>query len=139
MKRREPITHIMTENVLAVNLADDLHEVVDLFNKHKIRHVPVLNGQEVVGMISRTDINRLTFSALFDNQAGVDEAVLTMLTLEQVMTHKPRLIRADQTIRDVAEIFTQEEFHALPVTDEKGTLVGIVTTTDVMRYLLDLY
>jgi len=59
-----------------------------LVNQHKIRHVPVINGGEIVGMISKTDINRLTFSSLFDGQDDADEAVLQMLTIEQVMTHK---------------------------------------------------
>ncbi|OIN61146.1 CBS domain-containing protein [Arsenicibacter rosenii] len=139
MKRREPVSTIMTSSVLTVNLNDDLHQVIDLINHHKIRHVPVLNAGEIVGMISRTDINRLTFSSLFDGQDDADEAVLQMLTIAQVMTHKPRTIPATMTIREVAEVFTEEEFHALPVVSGDNTLAGIVTTTDVINYLLDQY
>lgn len=139
MKRRETIAHIMTDHVLTVSTQDDLQEVVDLINQKKIRHVPVMEGNHVVGMISRTDINRLTFSSLFEGQEGADEAVLTMLSISQVMTHKPRVIRTFQTIREVAEIFAEEEFHALPVIDADGKLAGIVTTTDVIRYLLEQY
>ncbi len=90
MKRREPISHIMTKNVLTVKVSDDLHEAIDIIKKNHIRHLPVLDGYEVVGIISRTDINRLTFSSLFENQEGADEAVLEMLTIPQVMTQKPR-------------------------------------------------
>jgi CBS domain-containing protein len=139
MKRREPVSKIMTANVLTVNVNDDLHEVVELWKKKKIRHVPVLEGKEIVGIISKTDINRLTFSSLFDNQEGADEAILTMLSIPQVMTHKPRVVNSDQVIKDVAEIFSQEEYHALPVTDAQGELTGIVTTTDVIRYMLEQY
>jgi CBS domain-containing protein len=139
MKRREPVSKIMTENVLTVNVNDDLHEVVELLKKKKIRHVPVLEGKDIVGIISKTDINRLTFSSLFDNQEGADEAVLTMLSIPQVMTHKPRVVKSAQLIKDVAEIFSQEEYHALPVTDSEGELAGIVTTTDVIRYMLEQY
>jgi CBS domain-containing protein len=139
MKRREPVSKIMTANVLTVNVNDDLHEVVELLKKKKIRHVPVLEGKEIVGIISKTDINRLTFSSLFDNQEGADEAILTMLSIPQVMTHKPRVVNSDQVIKDVAEIFSQEEYHALPVTDAQGELTGIVTTTDVIRYMLEQY
>ncbi|WP_149242489.1 CBS domain-containing protein [Dyadobacter sp. 32] len=139
MKRREPVSKIMTENVWTVNINDNLHEVVELLKKRKIRHVPVLDGKEVCGIISKTDVNRLTFSSLFDNQEGADEAVLTMLSIPQVMTHKPRLVEADQPIKEVAEIFSKEEYHALPVIDQQGNLTGIVTTTDVIRYMLDQY
>ena len=139
MKRREPVSKIMTENVLTVNVNNNLHEVVDLLKRNKIRHIPVVDGKEVVGIISKTDVNRLTFSSLFDNQEGADEAVLTMLSIAQVMTHKPRLVKSDDPIKDVAEIFSQEEFHALPVIGHDGELVGIVTTTDVIRYMLEQY
>lgn len=138
MKRREPISHIMTKNVLTVKVSDDLHEAIDLIKKNHIRHLPVLDGHEIVGIISRTDINRLTFSSLFENQEGADEAVLEMLTIPQVMTQKPRTVEASLSIRDVAEILSSEEYHALPVV-ENGHLVGIVTTTDVIKYMLEQY
>lgn len=138
MKRREPISHIMTKNVLTVKVTDNLHEVIDLIKKNHIRHLPVLDGKEIVGMVSRTDINRLTFSSLFENQEGADEAVLEMLTIPQVMTQKPRTVEASLSIRDVAEILTLEEYHALPVV-ENGSLVGIVTTTDIIKYMLEQY
>ncbi len=138
MKRREPISHIMTKNVATVQVSDDLHDVIDLVKKNHIRHVPVLEGHDVVGIISSTDINRLTFSSLFENQEGADEAILEMLSISQVMTQKPRTVEASLSIRDVAEILASEEYHALPVV-ENGQLAGIVTTTDVIKYLLEQY
>lgn len=138
MKRREPISHIMTKNVATVQVSDDLHDVIELVKKNHIRHVPVLEGHNVVGIISSTDINRLTFSSLFENQEGADEAILEMLSISQVMTQKPRMVEAALSIREVAEILASEEYHALPVI-ENGQLVGIVTTTDVIKYLLEQY
>lgn len=138
MKKREPVSNIMTTHVFTVNESDKLEEVVNLFKKHKIRHVPVLSGKTVIGMISRTDINRLTFGALFENQEGADEAVLQILSIPQVMTSKPTTVSADNSIKEVAEIFATNEFHALPVV-ENGILKGIVTTTDVIKYMLEQY
>lgn len=139
MKRKEPVSVIMTKNVHTVNLTDELADVVQTLKKHKIRHIPVVDGRDVVGIISRTDINRLTFGSLFENQDGADEAILSMLSVSQVMSSNPRLVKATTTIREVAEIFANEEFHALPVTDDQGKLVGIVTTTDIIKYLLDQF
>ncbi|MFO0266629.1 MAG: HPP family protein, partial [Cyclobacteriaceae bacterium] len=67
--------------------------------------------------------------------------VLDMLNLSQVMSHKPRVVRAGDDIRAVAKILSEEEFHALPVVDDENEtkLVGIVTTTDVIRYLLERF
>lgn len=138
MKKREPIQNIMTKHVIAVHTKDSLKDVVAALKKHKIRHLPVLDGSQVVGIISRTDINRLTFGALFENQEGSDEAVLEMLSIPQVMTSKPRTVPSDMSIREVAEIFASEDYHALPVVDG-NTLQGIVTTTDVIKYMLEQY
>jgi len=138
MKKREPISHIMTKTVVTVNQNDDLTKVVEKLKSNSIRHLPVVNGKKVVGIISRTDINRLTFGALFDGQEGSDEAILQMLTIPQVMTAKPKTVSSDTIIRDLAEIFSKEEFHALPVV-YNDELKGIVTTTDVIKYFLEQY
>ncbi|QSB27288.1 CBS domain-containing protein [Flavobacterium circumlabens] len=136
MKKREPVSHIMTKSVITVNQMDDLKEVVAKLKSNAIRHIPVVNGNEVIGIISRSDINRLTFGALFEGQEGADEAILEMLSIAQIMTSKPKTVSPETSIRDLVEIFAKEEFHALPVVD-KGILKGIVTTTDVMHYFLE--
>lgn len=138
MKKREPVSHIMTKDVFTVNENDKLQDAVAIIREHKIRHIPVMNGTTVSGILSRTDINRLAFGTLFENQEGADESVLDMLNIPQVMTSKPRTVSSEDLIRDVAEIFATEEYHALPVVDN-GELKGIVTTTDLIAYMLAQY
>jgi CBS domain-containing protein len=141
MKKREPVNTIMTKHTYTVQLDDSLYHARDLMLNHDIRHVPVVHGEKLVGIVSKTDLNRLTFSGLFVGQEHADEAVFEMLTIAQVMSHKPRVVKGSDSIHDVAEILAKEEFHALPVVDEhdESKLVGIVTTTDVIRYMLDQY
>lgn len=138
MKKREPIAVIMTREVLTVDITDDLLKVKEVLRKKNIRHVPVVKGNKLVGILSRTDIHRLSFGNMFDNQEDADDAVLNMLSIEQVMRNKPKTVAPTETIKDVAEIFANEEFHALPVV-ESEKLVGIITTTDIIRYLLKQY
>ncbi len=141
MKKREPVSSIMTKHVVAVQLDDTLINANNLILKHHIRHLPVVHGEQLVGMISKTDLNRLTFSGLFAGEGDADEAVFDMLNISQVMSHKPRAVKESDTIKHVAEILSTEEFHALPVVadDDESKLVGIVTTTDVIKYMLDSY
>jgi CBS domain-containing protein len=128
----------MTLNVHSVDVGDNLRDAIHLVKKHNIRHLPVLENGHVVGMISTSDLNRLTFSSLFESQNEADEAVLDMLTIPQVMSGNPTSVNPDASIQKVAEIFAKEHFHSLPVV-ENGDLLGIVTTTDVIRYLLKQY
>jgi len=138
MKKREPISHIMTKQVITVQDTDTLEDVVAIFKANHIRHLPVLRGGKTVGMISSNDINRLTFGTLFENQADSNDAVLKILSISQVMTHKVVSVSSDTVIREVAELFAEAEFHSLPVVDD-GFLVGIITTTDIIRYMLTQY
>lgn len=138
MKRREPVSHIMTENLYSAREEDSLHHAVDLIRNHKIHHLPITKGNEISGIISSTDLNRLSFGGLFDNQEGSDEAVFEMLSIPQVMTEKPETVSPETTIKEVAEIFAKSGFHALPVAKD-NELKGIVTTTDMIKYLLDQY
>ena len=138
MKKREPVSHIMTKNVFTIKEEDQLRDAVALIKNNNIRHLPVVKGEAITGIISSTDINRLTFSGLFNNQEGADEAILDMLSIPQVMTHNPVSVNSDALIKQVAELFVGNGFHAMPVIND-GELEGIVTTTDVIKYLLDQY
>jgi CBS domain-containing protein len=141
MKKHEPVSTIMTHHVYVVDIKDSLESAREVVRKHNVRHVPVVQKGKLVGIISKTDLNRLTFSGMFEGEGDTDEAVLDMLNLSQVMSHKPRVVRAGDDIRAVAKILSEEEFHALPVVDDENEtkLVGIVTTTDVIRYLLERF
>lgn len=139
MKKKKPVSEIMTTDVFTADVdKDTLFDVKDLILSKNLRHVPVVRGKKLVGIISKTDIDRLIFSRVFEDEEDADEAVLEMLKIEQVMTHNPKVVSPDATVREVAEILAHEEFHALPVT-EGNRLVGIVTTTDVIKYMLTQY
>ena len=139
MKKQVPISTIMTKNVIKLNLSDDLTKAEMLFKKHKIRHIPVVDSNKIIGMLSYTDLLRISFvDAVDDDEEVVDVTVYNMFTVEQVMAKKLVTVSPDTTIKEVAEIFATKEFHALPVV-EGNLLVGIVTTTDLIKYLIDQY
>jgi len=137
MRTQDKVSTIMTQEVLTVNINDSLSKVSDLFNSNKIRHLPVLSKNKLVGIISHTDILRISFGNAFeDDESDADEAIFDMLSINQVMKHSPFSVSVDQTIGEVAEILSEKQFHALPVTKNKK-LVGIVTTTDLIKYYID--
>ncbi len=134
MKQKVPVSTIMTKNVVKLNLSDDLTKAEMLFKKHHIRHIPVVYSNKIVGMLSYTDLLRISFAdAIDDDEDVVDTTVYNMFTVEQVMAKKIVAISPDTTIKEAAEILAKKEFHALPVC-EGELLVGIVTTTDLIKY-----
>jgi CBS domain-containing protein len=139
MKQRTPISEIMTSNVITLNKSDDLETAERLFKSWKIRHIPVVNGKEIIGMLSYTDLLRISFAdATDENDYDVDTIVYNMFSIEQVMAKSLISVPSTKTIKEVAQILAKKEFHALPVVDN-NELVGIVTTTDLINYLLDQY
>ena len=140
MKKREPVSHIMTKEVKSINLHQgSLLEAKDTMEKSHIRHLPVTSGDKLEGIISLTDIHRISFGANFGQEESVDASIFELLTIAQVMKNNPKTVTPETQIREVAEMLAEEEFHALPVTDNDGKLEGIVTTTDLMKYLLEQY
>lgn len=135
MKKQTPISMIMTSNLVKLNLTDDLTKAEQLFKKHKIRHIPVVDGNTILGMLSYSDLLRVSYVDPFDDD---DETVPVMIynlfTIGQVMSKNPITISPETTIKEAAEILTNNEFHALPVCDG-NLIVGIITTTDLIRYL----
>ena len=129
----------MTQEVHTVNVNNSLQEANGIFNKYNIRHIPVVNGEKLIGILSHTDILRISFGNTFGNeQEGTDEAIFNMLSINQVMKHSPQTVSSEDTLKEAAQILAEKEFHALPVTDD-GKLVGIITTTDIINYFLDQY
>jgi CBS domain-containing protein len=107
-----------------------------LFKRHRIRHIPVVVEEVVIGMLSYTDLLRISFAdAVDEDEDEVDTLVYNMFTIEQVMAKNVITVPSTANIKEVAEVLAKQEFHALPVVDE-GRLVGIVTTTDLINYLL---
>jgi CBS domain-containing membrane protein len=139
MRQRTPVSTIMSKNIIALNRTDDLERAELLFKRHNIRHIPVVSGDVIIGMLSYTDLLRISFAdAVDESEAAIDTLVYNMFSIDQVMAKNITTVASQTSIKGVAQILASKEFHALPVVDD-GMLVGIVTTTDLMTYLIDQY
>ncbi|MDX1315321.1 MAG: CBS domain-containing protein [Eudoraea sp.] len=131
-----PISTIMTAEVITLKPNDSLEKAEHLFKKHKIRHIPVVDKKRLVGMLSMNDLLRISFAdGAFREEEDVSSSLYEMFTIPQLMRNRLTTVNPDNSIREVAEIFVQSEYHSLPVVSGQS-LVGIVTTTDLIKYLL---
>ncbi|MTG98079.1 MULTISPECIES: CBS domain-containing protein [Myroides] len=138
MRQRVPVSSIMTSTIVSLNLTDSLTDAEKLFKMHKIRHLPVVSGHKLVGILSYTDLLKISLADTDEDDNIVDTTVYNMFTLEQVMVKNVTTIQADDNIKDAAEILVKKDFRALPVLDGQ-VLVGMLTTTDLIKYLLNQY
>jgi len=138
MKQNVPVSEIMSKELITLSPKQSLYEAEKLFNRHHIRHIPVVENKRLVGMISHTDLLRLSFADLDESDEFSVPVIYEMFGIPDVMTRVPVFIEVDSTIKETAEILARQSFHSLPVLDN-GILVGIVTTTDLINYLLAQY
>jgi len=138
MKKNTSITEIMTTNFKTVGANELLNVAEDILFSNQFKHLPVIKNGKLVGIISKTDIKRMSFADEFGtSEFEADQEVFKMLTVSQVMINKPFTLNIEATIKDVAVILSQKEFRSIPIMD-KEEVVGIVTTKDLIKYLLTL-
>lgn len=127
-----PISSIMTRNVVTVSPEQKLLDVKHIYEKKNFHHhIPVLENEKLIGIISLIDF------MYHIKGAGIDDnnPVYTELTVKDIMTSNPYYVKPNVSIEVAAEEFNKGKFHAIPVV-ENNILVGIVTTADLIRYYL---
>ncbi len=138
MKRHDPISRLMSAGALTVHVAEPISKARKLMRDCGLHHLPVVSGTEIVGILSFSDILRVSFGDAFGtDERTVDATLDHTMTVEQVMTKNPAVLKKDATVRDAAELLAEGKFHAVPIVESDGrTLAGMVTSTDLIRYLL---
>lgn len=139
MRKNESVTHIMKKDPITVHHGDPISKVRQIFNDNHIHHLPVVSGKELIGIISWTDLMRVSFGDAFkQNDAAVDATLDHTLKIEDVMNANPQTLSPSNAIRDAAVALSEADFHAMPVVEGKE-LVGIVSTKDLIKFLVSLY
>ncbi len=140
MKHNEPVSKIMTTNLVTVHHGDPISKVRQIIREQGIHHVPVVSGEKLVGIISNSDVLRVSFGDTFQaDERAVDATLDHTMTIEQLMQKDPVSVRENAPIREAASILVQGNFHSLPVVSDDHKLVGLVTSTDLIRYLLEQF
>jgi len=116
-------TH-MTKDVITLGPDNTLGEAREIMLKKRIHHLPILDGKTLVGMVTSWDFFKL----------GKSAEEYQSMPLKEIMTTKIATLDPDQHLGAVAEVLMEHLFHAVPIVNDKRELMGIVTSTDILRY-----
>ncbi|MDH3362834.1 MAG: CBS domain-containing protein [Gammaproteobacteria bacterium] len=119
----------MTTDPVIIGPGDSAAKARKLLETSNIHHLPVVDNGRLVGMVSSADLLKLY---VLDE----DVALATLATVSQIMELDPVVLSSAATLRDAAEKLMNGGFHALPVVDADRSLVGIVTSVDLVDALL---
>jgi CBS domain-containing membrane protein len=136
------VRDVMTKNVVTVSPTADLHETAHLLSENRISGMPVVDEKNhVIGVISEAD---LLILAGLQREHSFRDVLRNILgeplparkrgdKVKDVMSFPPVTSKADDDVREVAQIFDERRIKRLPVVDDDGRLIGIISRGDIVR------
>jgi acetoin utilization protein AcuB len=135
MDKKFLIRDWMSEKLITITPQTTLPEVQRIMLEHKIRRLPVLKGDKLVGIVTLGDIREAKPSDATTLSIYELNYLLDQLTAKDFMTPDPITIAPDATIAEAAQLMVEHKVGGLPVIDD-GKLIGIITETDLCRLLM---
>ncbi|HDD71437.1 MAG TPA: CBS domain-containing protein [Candidatus Aenigmarchaeota archaeon] len=133
MVRESTVEEIMTRHVIKVKPDDNLSYVVQLLAEKNISGLPVVEGNKFVGVISESDIIRVVGSKSLLELDTLGLKKLRDIKVREVMNKKPIAIYVKSKVSKAADLMNKYDISRLPVINERGELVGIVTKKDIIK------
>lgn len=132
------VNEIMHTDVAVLTPQSSLKDVADLMRDRDIRHIPIVEGGRVVGIVSDRDM-RLYVADLFESRGETSvEASRKALTIRNIMQSKPVQVDPSADISEVVDLLLEYRIGAVLVSDTQGALRGIVSYEDVLRAYRDI-
>jgi CBS domain-containing protein len=128
------VRDLMEREVTTLKVSDSLGLAEDIMELGRIRHLPVVTGKKLVGIVSQRDLLRAAVSSVLRLRRSTERHWLGRIAVREVMTKKVVTIKPDATIREATELMLKKRIGCLPVV-EGATLVGLLSETDCLRYL----
>ncbi len=130
------VRDIMSAEVTTLGRNDTLLLAKDIMNLGRIRHFPVVEDDELVGVVSQRDLYRASLGTVMQYGEKAQRAFLESIVVKEIMAD-PISIGPDATVRDAARLMMEHKIGCLPVLED-DRLVGIVTETDMLQVVVDM-
>lgn len=128
-ERRRRVGDHMTAAPVCIQLDAELENAVKLMQEHGIRHLPVMDGEDLTGVVTDRDL------AMIESLLPEE---WQRICVAEAMTPEPYSVTPDAPLWEVAKHMAREKFGCAVVTDEAGAVVGLFTTTDALNVLADV-
>lgn len=141
MRKNEPISKVMqpADAAASVHIDQKLSEVRRKLAAPGVHHVAVLSGQTLMGMISATDMLKMTFTAYGGDERSFDAYLDHEFKIADVMTRSLNTLSTESSVREAVHQLAEGMYHAVPVVDALGHFAGLVTSTDLLRHMRTMY
>lgn len=128
------VREIMMGSPVTLKPEDTLDLANDVISLGRIRHIPVVDAGRLVGIVTERDLIGAAASQIFGLKQKSKSALLKTVLIKDVMKKRVVTVMPDTPIKDVAHLMVEKKIGCVPVLSD-GTVVGLVTTTDILRYV----
>jgi CBS domain-containing protein len=129
------VVDVMTKDPLTVTATETIGQAEELMNTNKIRQLPVVQGKELLGIVTDRDIRSFLSGSLLESPGTREKTLDTKV--REIMTTEPMTVSPEDDLQEAVELLIEEKIGGIPVVDEAEGLVGIVTYVDVLRCFLN--
>jgi acetoin utilization protein AcuB len=128
----------MSKNVITIDVNDAMQDALRLLKEHRIRMLPVMKKNRLVGIVTDRDLKKASASdaTLLD----VHELLylLTKIRVKDIMTKDPITVPPDYTVEETAQVLLKNKISGAPVVDQNAKVIGAITQTDLFKVLISL-
>jgi acetoin utilization protein AcuB len=123
----------MSKPVVTVSLDDTLHVVKEIFKNAKFHHLLVVEAGKLYGVLSDRDLLKFISPFIGTVQETVHDKFTLNKKVHQIMTRKPITLTPLADVYEAISLFNQHSISCIPIVNEKGAPVGIVSWRDILR------
>ena len=128
---------IMSGVVITITPDSSIGDAIALMREGGFLRLPVIEDGRLVGIVTDRDLRQATNSPLVLRERWYSDFLLEAIKVKSCMTADPITIAPDTPVLDAARLLRQHKIGGLPVVQD-GAVVGIITTTDILDYLIVL-
>jgi acetoin utilization protein AcuB len=135
--KKELVKDWMTPDVVTIHPDTSVHDAHQLMTREEIRRLPVVDSHgRLVGIVTLGDLRAAEPSPATSLSVWELNYLLTTLTVEKIMTRDPITLSPDSTIGEAARTMLENRVSGLPVLDDEGKVVGIITESDIFSMVV---
>jgi len=133
----ERVKDWMTREVVSINADQSLPEAHKLMDEHRVRRLPVIDGDELVGIVTRGDVRQASPSDATSLSIFELHYLLARLPVSDIMTRDPITVSPSTRLTEAAKLMIANKVSGFPVLEGKQ-VVGVVTESDIFRAFVKL-
>ena len=130
------VSQVMTGQVTIAELSNSIQQVQDLFVQYDMHHIPVVDNDRIIGIISQTDLLKCYDQLLKSGESVNVDTLNSKFTVEEIMTANPISVAPVTSLATASSLMVEHHCPSLPVVDH-GKIVGILTARDLVSYVAD--